>query len=239
MKARQAPRKRSSEEIGSPRLPAPGERSEERRPPQGRQQARGCFEETVCPAAPAAAVCTSSKGARVSSRNRRAGRPGREAQPAAAVPGAPARDALGTTGRGLATGEAAGRRVPRLRPAGDRDPARGRDRGGEGRAPELPPRRPDFTGAHSPRAPWGSRQRRANPCGLPGGRHVTEGVPRAPWAGEERRGGSRAAPSPGPPAGPLRTVRARRAAPHLPSGLRRGPRASDQAPPGRAPPRRL
>lgn len=98
--------------------------------------------------------------------------------------------------------------------------------------------------AGAPSLAWirgGPGERRANPHGLPGGRHVTEGVPRGSAGGRGRsRGGwlpHRVKPrAPGrlPPHG-----RTRRATSHLPSRLRRTAKASDWAPTGRAPPPRL
>lgn len=98
--------------------------------------------------------------------------------------------------------------------------------------------------AGAPSLAWirgGPGERRANPHGLPGGRHVTEGVPRGSAGGRGRsRGGwlpHRVKPrAPGrlPPHGLTR-----RATSHLPSRLRRTAKASAWAPTGRAQPPRL
>lgn len=79
--------------------------------------------------------------------------------------------------------------------------------------------------------PWGPREPGANPHGLPGGRHVTEGVPRGSAGGRGRSRGGRLPGRAGPRApgclpphglGPPRCFSPASPAPAHPAGLRPG-----------------
>lgn len=136
-------------------------------------------------------------------------------------------------------GKEVGKHVPRLRLAGDQGLSSGIGKGTrreeKGSSVQTPPRpgQPSLA-----RTSGGPGEPRANLHGLPGGRHVTEGVPRGSAGG---RGRSRGGWLPGrgePRAASHPTARPRRAAPHLPFWLWRTPQASDPATTGRVQPRR-